>query len=238
MMIPTPRGVVKQRRISKSCPAPGCVHRPGTVYNPGVNRGKSRKVEKSKDRKVERLLPSAFCLQSSVFCLLSLTLLGCGPSVRLTLQQPQVGGYQQQIVLTSERAAWSPRGKVDRVLVEFPLPGATTGRPTYLLYLRLPAQTPAVTFTAKNDSAKAKVGQGFFIQTRGDLAGLAVIAAGQVFVKGRATGPSATRQLQIELTCEDGSRLTGKILARRDDWYLKQFETERRPVDVQGITDN
>ena len=53
--------------------------------------------------------------------------------------------------LKAENAFWSPDGKADRVLVEFPPPGASTGRSLVILYLRLPpgVSDPAVAALAK-----------------------------------------------------------------------------------------
>lgn len=187
---------------------------------------------------------------------------GCGPAASLQLLQPQLAGRQQSITLQSNRTYWSPGGRIERVLIEFPLPGASTGRPTFLLYLRIPAgivepslcaaTAPAeeypVNGTASNPVGTAASGQppsfstapmarGFFIQTRGDFAGLALITGGTVGVKGKSTAPDAARELSIELTCEDGSRITGRAVARRDDWYIKKFETHERPADVRIVTE-
>ena len=146
------------------------------------------------------------------------------------------------------------------MLIEFPLPGASTGRPTFLLYLRVPAgvvepalcaaTAPADTGAGNHAASKptdapaasrpagptAKpMARGFFIQTRGDFAGLALVTGGTIGVKGKSTAPDATRELRLELTFEDGSRITGQATARRDDWYLKKFETRERPADVRIV---
>jgi hypothetical protein len=122
--------------------------------------------------------------------------------------------------------------RVERVLAEFPLPGAATGKPMYLLYLRWPAgeAEPAVTDT------KSSAVRGFLIQTRGQYAGLGFIVGGKVRVSGASQARHATRQLQIKLTCEDGTRLVGRLRARRDDYYVRHFETNRRPADVQALS--
>jgi hypothetical protein len=188
---------------------------------------------------------------------------GCGPATNLQLVQPQLAGRQQSVQLHSDRAFWSPGGPVDRALIEFPLPGASTGRPTFLLYLRLPVGTAdpwVCTATAPADPASGHgaaskpdagpatrrpsnahagpMARGFFIQTRGDFAGLALITGGTIRINGRSNAPQATRELQIELTCEDGSRITGRAVARRDDWYVKKFETREHPADVRIVTEH
>jgi len=158
---------------------------------------------------------------------------GCGSYAKLDLVQPQLVGPQSHVQLRSERVFWSPADGVERLLVEFPPPGASTGLPRmYLLYLRWPVgqQSPAV---GQGGQAAAK---GFLIQTRGRLAGLALIVGGQLTVQGTSDAPKARRRLTFDLLCEDGSRLMGRVDAQRDDGMLREFETRRRPVDVDKLT--
>lgn len=200
---------------------------------------------------------------------------GCAPEAKskLDLLQPQLIGRQQKILLASDRAYWSSAASMERLLVEFPLPGATTGHPTFLLYLRVPAGAvrPAVGTAvsemqmnaAFTDQATGKISaegtngrsqegmqspgvgvpttrpgqavKGFFIQTRGDMAGLASIVEGQLERVGRYRPNDHERRFRVELELEDGSRLEGQILAYRDDWKLKQFEQVRHPADVEAL---
>jgi len=164
-------------------------------------------------------------------CWLGGGLAGCGPSAELHLIQPQLAGWQRHMRLVSEETCWSPGDRVDRLLAEFPLPGASTGRPTFLLYLRLPAGEPEPNVGAKTGDTV----RGFFIQTRGVFAGLAEIVGGKIKVQGAAQGKGATRRIEFELVCEEGSRLTGQALARRNDYHIEHFETHRRPVDVDAL---
>ena len=152
-------------------------------------------------------------------------------SAELHLIQPQLAGWQRHMHLVSERTCWSPGDRVDRVLAEFPLPGASTGRPTFLLYLRLPAGELEPTVGAKTGATV----RGFFIQTRGVFAGLAGVVGGTIKVRGTSQGRGATRRIEFELTCEEGSRLVGEAFARRDDYHIAHFETHRRPVDVDAL---
>jgi len=157
---------------------------------------------------------------------------GCGPAARLELMQPQLTGLQAHLSLRSERAFWAPGKKMERLLVEFPPPGASTGRPFFfLLYLQWSRglDRPGV---GQGPHAEAR---GFLIQTRGRLAGLAAIVEGSLTVRGRSDSPGAKRYLEFDLRCEDGSHLVGRVEARREDWVLKDFETRRRPVDVANL---
>jgi len=156
---------------------------------------------------------------------------GCGPASSMHLLQPHLSGWQRHLHLTAENAWWSPGHGVDRVLVEYPPPGAITGRPLLLLYLRLPFGVAEPTVAAPTGPAA----RGFFIQTRGEYAGLSTVVGGRVIVRGRSLSLGAKREVAVELKCEDGSALVGTIEARRDDWALRQFETQRRPVDVDML---
>ena len=160
-----------------------------------------------------------------------LALAGCGPAADVRLFQPQYVGAERDIHLQSEHVCWAPEAGEVRVLAEFPLPGAVSGRPTYLLYLRMPAEG--------DSGAPAAEGQqpirGFLIQTQGRNAGLETLQEGQVSVKGKSDAPDAVRELQVDLTFEQDTRLSGRLTARRNDRYLKNFETRRRPLDVQAL---
>lgn len=154
--------------------------------------------------------------------------IGCGPSAAIHLIQPALPGWQQHLNLKAETAFWSTDGKWDRVLAEFPPPGASTGRSLVILYLRLPAGVAEPAVAAKSGPSV----RGFFIQARGEYAGLSNVVGGKIAVAGRSNAASATRELEFELKCEDGSLVVGTVRASRDDWALQQFETKRRPVDV------
>jgi hypothetical protein len=155
---------------------------------------------------------------------------GCGPAATLDLIQPHLSGWQQHLHLTAESAWWSPGEKDDRLLIEFPPPGATTGRPLVLLYMRWPAGQSEPAVAAAGPSAR-----GFFIQIRGQYAGLSTVVGGSLVVQGYSQSPSATRKMKIDLRCEDGSSLIGTFAARRNDRLLTVFETERRPADVRML---
>ena len=158
---------------------------------------------------------------------------GCMPAVSdVRLLQPHMDRWQRDLQLRTEQAFWSPEKKTDRILAEFPLPGATTGTPMYLLYLQIAAGEPLQEL-ASPPTSPAK---GFFIQVRGDHAGLALVTAGTVRVEKRSLSSEAIRRLRIDLHCEDGTRVTGWLAAQRDDWQLTYFEKHRRPADVKILT--
>ncbi len=171
-------------------------------------------------------------LHLAVLALLAGLLPGCAPrTTTMHIQQPQLPGFQQSMDLLTETAAWSPAAGFIRVLAEFPLPGARTGEPSYLLYLRLPDAGEPIAVAGET----SPTGRGFFIQTRGKFAGLARLNGGQVVVRGSGMERGAHREIRFELTCEDGSALNGTLLAARNDWHLTEFETRRRPGDVAAM---
>ncbi len=158
---------------------------------------------------------------------------GCNPAAKIRLIQPNLKGAQRDLLLTSDQVYWAAEEKssTQRLLAEFPLPGAATGRSTYILYLRM---TPAPPPDKKADN-RPDTTQGFFIQSRGEFAGLAAISGGRASVKGASRSKTASRKVELDLTCEDGSKITGRLTARRDEYQLKIFETQRRPADVRRV---
>jgi hypothetical protein len=159
-------------------------------------------------------------------------LAGCGPAASVQLFQPQYAGAERNLHLQSNNVCWAPDNGVERVLAEFPLPGAVAGRTTYLLYLRIPVTAPGEPVTQSGIQPI----QGFMIQTQGRNAGLETLVAGKVEVKGKSSAPNAVRELEVDLTFEHHTLLSGSLTARRDDRRIHMFETRRRPADVKALT--
>ncbi len=159
--------------------------------------------------------------------------LGCGPKAEVRLFQPAYGGAEQSLHLTTNQTFWTSGDGMERVLAEFPLPGAAAGRPTYLLYLRVPAASS--TSPVKSAAGGGAPVRGFLIQTQGRNAGLEMVVGGTISVKGRSQVHDVSRELELELAFEDGTTLSGYLSARRNDWHLHVFETRQRPADVQAL---
>lgn len=165
---------------------------------------------------------------------LMMTTIGChAPDARVRIEQPQVSGLQSEATLLSSDVIWNleEQTQTARLVARFPLPGATVGEENYLLYLRWPDGRRIV--PCDLDAHFRAVG--FFIQLRGRHAGLTPLAEGYLTVKGSSQGPRATRRLEIDVTCEDGTRLRGELLARRNDWAVARFERRERPADVRNL---
>lgn len=158
----------------------------------------------------------------------ALCVIGCGAPTGLRLRQPWCPGPESEMVLTTNRAWWAPEPQIERVLVEFPLPGATTGEAMYLLYLRIPAHLPA-------DEVRERPIRGMLIQTRGKYAGREDLVGGTLTLSGTSQAADARHQLQLELRFEFGTTLTGRILTYRNDALLETFETRGRPGDVAEL---
>jgi hypothetical protein len=158
-------------------------------------------------------------------------LAGCSPAAEVRLLQPQYPGAERDLHLRSNQACWAADKGVERVLAEFPLPGAVAGRPTFLLYLRIPVSAPGVPATQPSTQPI----RGFLIQTQGRNAGLETLLAGKVQSKGKSSAPDAVREMQLDLTFEHHTFLSGRLTARRDDRRVHAFETHRRPADVRAL---
>lgn len=158
-------------------------------------------------------------------------LAGCGPAAEVRLFQPQYVGAERDLHLLSNQVCWASSPGMERVLAEFPLPGAVSGRPTYLVYLRIPIRAPGEPATQSGTQPI----RGFLIQTQGRNAGLETLVAGKVQMKGKSMARQAVRELQVDLTFEHHTRMTGRLTARRDDRRVHIFETRRRPADVAAL---
>jgi hypothetical protein len=151
--------------------------------------------------------------------------------------QPQLTGWQREVRLNTEDVKWARADGVDRVLAEFPLPGAQTGRPTYLLYLRASSGVKTAHLDSKADGKAGTntQGQGFMIQTRGEYAGLARLSNGTLRMHGPSLLNARKQRIEVDVTCEDGTRMIGDLTATRDDYLVSRFETKQRPADVQAL---
>jgi hypothetical protein len=153
---------------------------------------------------------------------------GCArPGSGLRLEQPGLTGPQQRLDLVTEQLYWSGEGPVYRLLAEVPLPGAGTGRPAFMLYLRVTADA-----RGKGAELSPVEVRGFLIQTRGAQAGLTPVVEAGV---GGERPSGKNWKLDVDLKFEDSSRLSGELTARRADWKLTHFETRGHTADVQGL---
>lgn len=155
---------------------------------------------------------------------------GCANPSILRLDQPHLPEPQRRLDLLSEQVYWTESDGVYRVLAEIPLPGASTGRPAYLVYLRF--------VLPPDQEASPPVGadvRGFLIQTRGSYAGLVEVADATVTAHPPDAPGQTTWSLHADLHFDDGSRLSGDLIAARGDWRLRQLETRTHAADVRAL---
>lgn len=157
-------------------------------------------------------------------------LAGCAPRSTLRLEQPRLSSPEANLDLSSAQVYWSEHDGIHRVLGEIPLPGADTGRPTYLIYLRMRF--------SKGKSVQATDVRGFLIQTRGPRKGLTPLSTAGVTAEPPAGSAKGTWVLHAQLVFEDHSSMTADLNARREDWKLLQFETRTHAADVRALDDH
>jgi len=151
---------------------------------------------------------------------------GCAQRASMVVVQPNLTGPQHELHLASNGTHWVEGEQAGRILVEFPLPGAVSGKSTYLLYIRL----PQVADSKKKDRDMKPCG--FFIQTRGAYAGLAGIADGTVSIRRRHKNSC---KLTLDVVCDDQTHIEGEVDAKEDEHSVEVFEKQSRPADVQQL---
>ena len=143
---------------------------------------------------------------------------GCGPACQVVVLQPDRQGPQQEIVLTSDSAAFHVEPEADALLLSWPLPGASRGRPVFELYLRVPRENERLT--------------GLFYQHGGRPAGCTRVVGGTVRMKGAGAQGGRHRAGELDVRCDDGTRITGRFLAERRPVALLQF-ADRHAADIK-----
>lgn len=156
------------------------------------------------------------------------------PHATVRVQQPHLSGRQQDLSLTTVRAAYAPALSVGdarwHVLLRFPPTGATTGAETYVVYLLVPdpAENAAVAY-AVGETAPA---HGFLHQLHGRTRGLALITQGFVWMKRLARGRWS---LRIDVECADGAHITGDADIVRDDYDVQTYVARHYAADVAKL---
>jgi hypothetical protein len=108
-----------------------------------------------------------------------------------------------------------------RYLMQFPLPGASTGKPRYILYIQMPANMGRYAFSG--DTFEKLPVHAFILQTRGENAGIERMLSGGLEVN---AGLGNTRTMTFEFLGEDHSLIRGHCQASKSQWQLEKFELE------------
>ncbi|MGB9627003.1 MAG: hypothetical protein ACPMAQ_19280, partial [Phycisphaerae bacterium] len=157
---------------------------------------------------------------------------GCGPVATFRVLQPRLTGRQQDMTLTSSSAEYGQAE--DRggwhILVRFPLPGAMSGRPNYLVYLHVPdpGSQESVTFPL-GETATAR---GFFVQKAGEGRGRELMVGGFV-VLSRLSGGRWLLQLTADGAM--GTQILGTATLTRRDLDVRDYIERHHPGDVADL---
>jgi hypothetical protein len=153
---------------------------------------------------------------------------GCGPHNELVLEQAFAPPSQQQMTLASDWGYSGQSGQRRRCLLAFPLPlsRADNSPRDFLVYLDLPGSEGEFEI----DPAAPGAANGFMIQKKGELAGIAYFASGTVRIK-RVLFRPALRKLEIDIVCEDSTVVRGSARVRAAPSEVHAFE-QRYAADL------
>ncbi|MBK8913282.1 MAG: hypothetical protein IPM64_01550 [Phycisphaerales bacterium] len=181
---------------------------------------------------------------------------GCSQPAEISLIQPFAPTGQRILELTTETAYEIDRGGFRHVIATFPRPHDPDGPRDFVLYMEIqtdrlgaaPLPIPGwlkVLFPAQADSphgarCDAESGEGglrgFLVQRVGRLAGRTQFTSGFV-VKDRNLTARDPRGLFLNVTCEDGTRITGRILPRSSGSEMAAL-LRRHAADIAALRDN
>ena len=158
----------------------------------------------------------------------ALAAVGCGPNNELVLDQAFAPPSQRHMTLVSDWGYSGQSGERQRCLLAFPLPGsrADNSPRDFLVYLNLPGNHGKFEI----DPAAAGAANGFMIQKKGELAGIAYFASGTVRLE-RVLFRSALRKLELDIVCEDSTVVRGSARVRVAPNEVRAFE-QRYAADV------
>jgi hypothetical protein len=159
-------------------------------------------------------------------------LCGCTPAATFEVHQPRLPGRQQNMTLTSvsadygraqDRGAW-------QILIRFPLPGASSGRPKYILYLHVP--DPSAHESTTYPLGETAAARGFFVQKAGEGRGRELITGGFVELR-RKTGGEWFLRLMANGAM--GTQFRGTATLTRRDLDVRDYVEVHHPGDVADL---
>lgn len=146
---------------------------------------------------------------------------GCGPRAEVALHQPFAPPSQQRLKLAGDRAFFATEADRQVCALTFALPGAADGPRAFVVYLCAPdarGRLPVAPFEPGACS-------GFLVQEVGSLAGRSDFLQGTVSCRNVWLAPNL-RRLDLDVRCEDGVHITGRVVARRDPGRVQALERE------------
>lgn len=154
---------------------------------------------------------------------------GCGHSVEISLRQPFAPTSQANLTLVGDSAFHAADGGRQRCLLTFRLPGAEKGPRAFLVYFAGPEGFGDLRVDPEDPDAV----RGFLIQEIGQLAGRTGFVGGVIRCRKRWWKPGE-RRLELDVRCDDGTRIHGRADVREDARRVHAFEREFA-ADVAGM---
>lgn len=155
---------------------------------------------------------------------------GCSRSrsSSVTLLQPQAPPAQRILKLEGESAFSRRDGHTRTLLLTFPAPGAgRDGSRDFVIFAVMPDRAGVVHVGPLADDS---IAGGFLIQAVGKRAGKAAFASGSI--RTARDAKSLGREfLELDVRCDDGTRITGRIFPREAPHEILAFE-RRQAADV------
>lgn len=162
-------------------------------------------------------------------CLAILLSAGCAPRAQVQLLQPSAPPMQQNIRLAADWAHVSADGARRECLLDFPLPNSKDGPRDFRLFLSLAATESAQSIDLHDPQAA----RGFLIQAVGSRKGKTVFTGGTVRLR-PIPFDRRHQKLELDLTCEDGSQISGSAKVIADDSELRDFK-RRFAADIVAL---
>ncbi len=156
---------------------------------------------------------------------------GCAPRADVTLVQPFARSAQRELHLRGgDRSYECIAGRV-RCVLELPSPGAPNGPPDFLLFCE--AADVATPQALSVGSAPQHNPAGFLIQVEGALAGRTDFSQGTLSIRPALFRRNA-RILTLDVTCQDGTRITAHTRLSASSPAVRAFE-RRFAADIARL---
>lgn len=135
----------------------------------------------------------------------------------MAIQQDHAPPSQKQMTLKSDWAFTARQDDRRLCLADFSLPGAVEGPRDFRVFVVLPGNVESAELGQGPLSA-----HGFFLQKVGRLRGKTEFTGGKVRVSTARLNPRQ-RELELDVECADGTRISGKARLRESDDELRVF---------------
>lgn len=152
--------------------------------------------------------------------------IGCSERAEVTLTQPAAPPAERQLVLRSDHAFFATFDGWEHLLVALPAPSAVADTRDFVIYVRQRDPSQGV----ESDAVEFR-SPGFLIQTVGLRAGRSNFTFANIS-RPRSWISSSSRRYQVDLTCVDGSHISGDILAQPRPDEIRAF-IRRHAADIE-----